>query len=105
MVNRHGNGLCKRNKIKRILDLNKDTCPNREQKANGTNVYYGKASELLNDAKQRNIKIPDRKFQQSGGCVLNFYLSNRVTTIRDGVTHFKLSTTFSKICSIPYEQN
>ena len=70
------------------VDLEKDTCPNREQRANGTNVYYGKASDLLNDAKKGNIRIPDRKFQQSGGCVLNFYLSNRVTTIRDAVTIF-----------------
>ena len=83
-----GNGSCRKNKIRRILDLEKDTCPNREQRANGTNVYYGKASELLQDAKDGNIRIPDRKFQQSGGCVLNFYLSNRVTTIRDSVTIF-----------------
>ena len=81
-------GSCRKNKIKRILDLDKDTCPNREQRANGTNVYYGKASQLLQDAKEGNINIPDRKFQQSGGCVLNFYLSNRVTTIRDAVTIF-----------------
>lgn len=24
------------------IDLEKTTCPNREQRANGTNVYYGK---------------------------------------------------------------
>lgn len=83
-----GKESCKRRKLKRLLDLEKDTCPNREQRANGTNVYYGKATDLLNDAKEGKIRIPDRKFQQSGGCVLNFYLSNRVTTIRDAVTIF-----------------
>jgi len=56
-----GNGSCRKNKIKRILDLDKDTCPNREQRANGTNVYYGKASELLQDAKDGNIKISVNK--------------------------------------------
>ncbi|HEY0196710.1 MAG TPA: nitrogenase component 1 [Methanobacterium sp.] len=70
------------------INLNKETCPNREQRANGTNVYYGKASELLNDAKNGNVKCSERKFQQSGGCVLNFYLANRVTTIRDAVVIF-----------------
>ena len=38
MVKKHRNRSCKRNKIKRILDLNKDTCPNREQRANGGTV-------------------------------------------------------------------
>lgn len=70
------------------IDLSKKTCPNREQRANGTNVYYGKASELLNDARNGNVKCSEKKFQQSGGCVLNFYLSNRVTTIRDAVVIF-----------------
>ncbi|MDR2829891.1 MAG: nitrogenase [Methanobrevibacter sp.] len=70
------------------IDLNKNTCPNREQRANGTNVYYGKASKLLKDAKKGNLKCSERKFQQSGGCVLNFYLSVRVPTIRDAVTIF-----------------
>jgi nitrogenase molybdenum-iron protein alpha chain len=70
------------------IDLNKTTCPNREQRANGTNVYYGKASNLLQDAKDGNVKCSERKFQQSGGCVLNFYLANRVTTIRDAVVIF-----------------
>lgn len=70
------------------IDLDKNTCPNREHRAHGTNVYYGKASELLKDAKEGNVKCCERKFQQSGGCVLNFYLSNRVTTIRDAVVIF-----------------
>ncbi|WP_245637456.1 nitrogenase component 1 [Methanobrevibacter filiformis] len=70
------------------IDLSKNTCPNREQRANGTNVYYGKASALVDDAKKGNVKCQERKFQQSGGCVLNFYLSNRVTTIRDAAVVF-----------------
>jgi nitrogenase molybdenum-iron protein alpha chain len=70
------------------IDLDKNTCPNREQRANGTNVFYGKASELLSDAKLGKNMCHERKFQQSGGCVLNFYLSNRVTTIRDAAVIF-----------------
>jgi nitrogenase molybdenum-iron protein alpha chain len=70
------------------IDLSKNTCPNREQRANGTNVYYGKASQLLKDAKEGIVACQERKFQQSGGCVLNFYLSNRVTTIRDAAVIF-----------------
>ncbi|MDR3222797.1 MAG: nitrogenase [Methanobrevibacter sp.] len=70
------------------IDLSKNTCPNREQRANGTNVYYGKASELVDDAKNGRVLCQERKFQQSGGCVLNFYLAVRVTTIRDAVTIF-----------------
>lgn len=70
------------------LDLEKNTCPNREQRANGTNIYYGKATELIEDAKAGNIKCHDRKLQQSSGCVLNFYLTNRVSTIRDAAIIF-----------------
>ncbi len=94
-------GSCKRKKIKEILgidlnnkpkaqpiDLNKITSPNREQRAHGTNIYYGKASELLKDAVNQNVTMDERKFQQSGGCVLNFYLAVRVSTIRDAVVIF-----------------
>jgi nitrogenase molybdenum-iron protein alpha chain len=70
------------------IDLNKNTCPNREQRAKGTNVYFGKASELLNEAKEGTLQCSDRKFQQSGGCVLNFYLAVRVSTIRDAAVIF-----------------
>ncbi len=92
---------CKRKKIKKILgidlenkpevqeiDLDKITSPNREQRANGTNIYYGKASKLLDDAVNSNVKMNERKFQQSGGYVLNFYLAVRVSTIRDAVVIF-----------------
>lgn len=91
-------GKCKRRKIKEILgidlenkpevqdiNLNTITSPNREQRAHGTNIYYGKASKLLDDAVNSNVQIQERKFQQSGGCVLNFYLAVRISTIRDAV--------------------
>ena len=70
------------------IDLSKNTCPNREQRANGTNVFFGKASELVNSAKEGNLKCSERKFQQSGGCLLNFYLSVRISTIRDAAIIF-----------------
>jgi nitrogenase molybdenum-iron protein alpha chain len=70
------------------LDLEKNTCPNREQRANGTNIYYGKATELIKDAKAGNTKCSDRQLQQSSGCVLNFYLTTRVSTIRDAAIIF-----------------
>ena len=70
------------------IDLSKNTCPNREQRANGTNVFFGKASELVNSAKEGNLKCAERKFQQSGGCLLNFYLSVRISTIRDAAIIF-----------------
>lgn len=66
-----------------LIDLRKNTCPNREQRANGTNVYYGKATQLIEDAKAGKTKCHDRKLQQTSGCVLNFYLTVRVSTIRD----------------------
>jgi nitrogenase molybdenum-iron protein alpha chain len=94
-------GSCKRKKIKQILgvdldnkpkaqpiDLDKITSPNREQRAHGTNIYYGKASDLLKDAVNQNVTMDERRFQQSGGCVLNFYLAVRVSTIRDAVVIF-----------------
>ncbi|MBU4535423.1 MAG: nitrogenase [Euryarchaeota archaeon] len=65
------------------IDLDKNTCPNREQRANGTNVYYGKATQLIEDAKAGKTKCFDRELQQTSGCVLNFYLTVRVSTIRD----------------------
>jgi len=70
------------------IDLSKSTCPTREQRANGINVFFGKASELLHEAKEGNLKCTDRKFQQSGGCLLNFYLAVRVATIRDAAIIF-----------------
>jgi nitrogenase molybdenum-iron protein alpha chain len=70
------------------IDLRNNTCPNREQRANGINVFYGKASELVQCAKNGTLKNHEREFQQSSGCALNFYLSVRVTTIRDAATVF-----------------
>jgi nitrogenase molybdenum-iron protein alpha chain len=70
------------------IDLSKNTCPTREQRANGINVYFGKASDLLKDAKKGNLKCSERKFQQNGGCLLNFYLTVRVATIRDAAIIF-----------------
>jgi len=66
-----------------LIDLRKNTCSNREQRANGTNVYYGKATQLIEDAKAGRTKCHDRELQQTSGCILNFYLTVRVSTIRD----------------------
>ena len=65
------------------INLEQDTCPNREERANGINAYYGQASDLLKDARAGKLKQCDRKFQQSSGCTLNFYLTVRINTIRD----------------------
>lgn len=70
------------------VDLNSNTCPNREQRAGGINVYFGKASQIVKDAREGKLKNCERKFQQTSGCVLNFYLAVRVTTIRDAVVIF-----------------
>ncbi len=70
------------------INLNNKTCPNREQRANGVNVYYGKASQLVQDAKDGKLRNCERKFQQSSGCVLNFYLTVRIPTIRGAVSVF-----------------
>jgi len=69
--------------VTETVDLSENTCPNREERANGINVYYGKASDLVKDARAGNLKTCERKFQQTQGCVLNFYLTVRVNTIRD----------------------
>lgn len=65
------------------IELSENTCPNREERANGINLYYGKASDLVKDARAGKLKQCDRKFQQTSGCTLNFYLTVRVNTIRD----------------------
>jgi nitrogenase molybdenum-iron protein alpha chain len=70
------------------INLKENTCPNREQRAHGINVYYGKATELVRDAKAGKLYNRERKFQQASGCVLNFYLSVRVNTIRDAAVIF-----------------
>ncbi|HWQ64853.1 MAG TPA: nitrogenase component 1 [Methanospirillum sp.] len=74
-------------KTPHILDteihLEDNTCPNREERANGINSYYGNASDLVKDARAGNLKQCDRKFSQTSGCTLNFYLSVRVNTIRE----------------------
>ncbi len=75
--------LTKNELIETQIDLSRTTCPNREQRANGINVWYGKASDLAKQARSGCLKQGERNFQQSSGCVLNFYLSVRVGTIRD----------------------
>jgi nitrogenase molybdenum-iron protein alpha chain len=65
------------------INLEQATCPNREERAHGINSYYGQASDLLKDARAGKLKQCDRKFQQSSGCTLNFYLTVRINTIRD----------------------
>jgi nitrogenase molybdenum-iron protein alpha chain len=70
------------------IDLKANTCPSREQRANGINVYFGKASQLVQDARDGKLRNCEREFQQTSGCVLNFYLTVRVPTIRDAVTIF-----------------
>jgi nitrogenase molybdenum-iron protein alpha chain len=72
----------------KFVDLSKNTCPTREQRANGINVFFGKATELLEHAKTGDLKCTDRKFSQSGGCLLNFYLSVRIGTIRNAAVIF-----------------
>lgn len=67
------------------IDLKAQTCPTREQRANGINAYYGKASELVREAKAGCLQHKERSFQQNAGCLLNFYLTVRVATIRDAV--------------------
>ncbi|PWB49669.1 MAG: nitrogenase [Candidatus Methanoperedenaceae archaeon] len=70
------------------INLEEITCPNREDRANGINVFYGKASELVQDARAGNLKMRERNFQQSSGCTLNFYLTVRISTIREAALIF-----------------
>lgn len=71
--------------IEERIDLSRATCPNREQRANGINVWYGKASDLSKGSRSGCLRKREHNFQQSSGCVLNFYLSVRIGTIRDAV--------------------
>ncbi|HWR39960.1 MAG TPA: nitrogenase component 1 [Patescibacteria group bacterium] len=68
-----------------MIDLRQNTCPTREQRGNGINAYFGKASDLVKQVKEGTITHKERSFQQSSGCILNFYLTQRVMTIRDAV--------------------
>ena len=70
------------------IDLSAPTCPNREQRAGGVNVFFGQATELVSLAKQGKLENHERGFQQTSGCALNFYLTVRVTTIRDAAVVF-----------------
>lgn len=70
------------------INLEQDTCPNREERARGINVYYGTAKSLVSDARAGKLCNHERKFQQVSGCVLNFYLAVRINTIRDAAVIF-----------------
>ena len=72
-----------RNLVEPGINLNAPTCPNREQRAHGINVWYGQASQLLIEAREGKLQAKDRDFQQTSGCALNFYLAVRLNTIRD----------------------
>ncbi|MDD1727552.1 MAG: nitrogenase, partial [Methanospirillum sp.] len=61
------------------------------------NIYYGKASDLVKDARSGNLKQCDRKFSQSSGCPLNFYLTVRVNSIRDAAVIYHAPVG----CSVP----
>lgn len=74
--------------ITQDINLQEKTCLNREQRASGVNIFYGKATDLVEKARKGNLKNCERKFQQTSGCMLNFYLAVRVTSIRDAVTIF-----------------
>jgi nitrogenase molybdenum-iron protein alpha chain len=65
------------------INLSDNTCPTREQRANGINSFKGKASELVDLAKKGETENSERTFQQNSGCLLNFYLTTRVATIKD----------------------
>ncbi|MDR2352493.1 MAG: nitrogenase [Deltaproteobacteria bacterium] len=67
------------------INLNDITCPTREQRAHGINAFKGKASELVELTKTHGLKNCERDFQQNSGCILNFYLTVRIATIRDSV--------------------
>ncbi|MDR3153944.1 MAG: nitrogenase [Deltaproteobacteria bacterium] len=67
------------------INLDDITCPTREQRANGINAFKGKASELVEQARNGQLRNCERDFQQNSGCILNFYLTVRVATIRDAV--------------------
>jgi nitrogenase molybdenum-iron protein alpha chain len=65
------------------INLDAPTSPTREQRANGITSFNGKASELVESAKNGTLRNCERNFQQNSGCLLNFYLTVRVATIRD----------------------
>ncbi|MDR2386188.1 MAG: nitrogenase [Deltaproteobacteria bacterium] len=67
------------------INLKAPTCPTREQRANGINAFNGKATELVELAKNGQLRGCERDFQQNSGCLLNFYLTVRVATIRNSV--------------------
>lgn len=68
-----------------MINLDENTCPTREQRASGINAFSGKASELVKKAREGKLQNCEREFQQNSGCILNFYLTVRVATIRDAV--------------------
>jgi len=49
------------------IDLSQATCPNREQRANGINIFYGKASDLIEKARSGCLQNHERGFAQSSG--------------------------------------
>nr|WP_092074719.1 nitrogenase component 1 [Dendrosporobacter quercicolus]NSL49841.1 nitrogenase [Dendrosporobacter quercicolus DSM 1736]SDN11008.1 nitrogenase molybdenum-iron protein alpha chain [Dendrosporobacter quercicolus] len=68
-----------------MINLKDNTCPTREQRGNGINAFFGKASDLIQKVREGTVLNQERAFQQSSGCLLNFYLTQRVMTIRDSV--------------------
>ncbi len=72
--------------VDQSINLEEKTCPNREQRAGfAIKAYYGNASQLVKDAKEGHLEHKDRAFEQSGGCILNFFTTVRISTIQDGV--------------------
>lgn len=68
-----------------MINLKANTCPTREDRGNGINSFFGKASELTKQMREGGLQNKERSFQQSSGCLLNFFLTQRIMTIRDSV--------------------
>jgi nitrogenase molybdenum-iron protein alpha chain len=45
-----------------MIGLSQTTCPNREERTKGINIFYGKASELIEQAKSGCLKNHERGF-------------------------------------------
>ncbi|MDP4176713.1 MAG: nitrogenase component 1 [Bacillota bacterium] len=66
------------------INLNANTCPNRESRIHSIKAYYGDADTLIDETLNKKVKWRNRAFQQSGGCVLTAGVQ-RLSTVRNAI--------------------
>lgn len=67
-----------------LVNLEDNTCPNREKRIGSIKAYHGTVSQLLKEHEKGGLEWRNRAFQQASWCVFS-QAAGRMISVRDGV--------------------